>query len=59
MCTAVLIVRDPAHPPPPASPRFWAHIRGRYWSAKIDDISLRPPAYSQSGARTAWTSHLA
>ncbi len=25
------------HPPPP--PRIWAHIRGRYWSAKIDDIS--------------------
>ncbi len=25
-------------PPPP--PRIWAHIRGRYWSAKIDDISL-------------------
>jgi hypothetical protein len=24
--------------PPP--PRIWAHIRGRYWSAKIDDISL-------------------
>jgi len=21
-------------------PRIWAHIRGRYWSAKIDDISL-------------------
>ncbi len=27
---------DPATPPPP----IWAHIRGRYWSAKIDDISL-------------------
>ncbi len=26
--------------------RIWAHIRGRYWSAKIDDISLRsPPMY--------------
>jgi hypothetical protein len=22
---------------------IWAHIRGRYWSAKIDDISLWPP----------------
>jgi len=21
-------------------PRSWAHIRGRYWSAMIDDISL-------------------
>jgi hypothetical protein len=28
------------HPPPP---RIWAHIRGRYWSAKIDDISLLSP----------------
>ncbi len=26
----------PQHHPPP----HWAHIRGRYWSAKIDDISL-------------------
>jgi hypothetical protein len=24
----------------PPHPRVWAHIRGRYWSAKIDDISL-------------------
>ncbi len=24
-------------------PRIWAHVRGRYCSAKIDDISLRPP----------------
>jgi hypothetical protein len=24
----------------PHSPRIWAYIRGRYWSAKIDDISL-------------------
>jgi hypothetical protein len=24
----------------PTSPRIWAHIRGCYWSAKIDDISL-------------------
>jgi hypothetical protein len=26
------------HRTPP--PRIWAHIRGRYWSAKIDYISL-------------------
>ncbi len=26
------------------TPRIWAHIRGHYWSAKIDDISLWPPA---------------
>ncbi len=25
------------------TPRIWAHIQGRYWSAKIDDISLWPP----------------
>ncbi len=24
----------------PPSPPIWAHIRGRYWSANIDDISL-------------------
>jgi hypothetical protein len=36
LCTAVLIGLDPATP----LPRFWARIRGRYWSAKIDDISL-------------------
>jgi hypothetical protein len=41
LCTAVLIGRDPATPP---SPRIWCHIRGRYWSAKIDDFSLKPPA---------------
>ncbi len=30
------------NPPPP---RIWAHIRGLYWSAKIDDISLWPPGF--------------
>jgi hypothetical protein len=34
LCTAVLTPRLPP------SLRIWAHIRGRYWSAKIDDISL-------------------
>jgi hypothetical protein len=24
----------------PPSPHIWTHIRGRYWSAKIDDIYL-------------------
>jgi hypothetical protein len=38
MCTAVLIDRDRATPLLP--PCIWAHIRGRYWSAKIDDIPL-------------------
>ncbi len=37
---------------PPPSPRIWAHhIRGRYWSAKIDDISLRPPAFNTLWSR--------
>ncbi len=35
-----LIGWDPANFP---SPRIWAHIRGRDWSAKIDEISLQPP----------------
>jgi hypothetical protein len=28
---------------PPLSPRIWAHIRMRYWSAKIDKTSLFDP----------------
>jgi hypothetical protein len=32
----------PRNPPPPLS-RIWAHMRGRYWSAKIDDRSLCDP----------------
>ncbi len=28
--------------PTSAHPRVWAHIRGRYWSAKVGDISLWP-----------------
>ncbi len=39
MCTAVLICWDPATPPP-SPPRIWTRIRGRYWSAKIGEISL-------------------
>jgi hypothetical protein len=35
-CTHWLTPRTP-YPPPS---RIWAHIRGRYWLAKIDDISL-------------------
>jgi hypothetical protein len=35
-CTHWLRLRNP---PPPPSPCIWAHIRGRYWSANIDDIS--------------------
>jgi hypothetical protein len=32
----------PQLPPPPA---FGLLLRGRYWSAKIDDISLSPPGW--------------
>ncbi len=42
LCTAVLIGWDTATPPPPLL-RIWTHIRGRYWTAKIDDISLSTP----------------
>ncbi len=38
MCAALLIGGDPATPPPPRKRK-----QGRYWSAKIDDISLWPP----------------
>ncbi len=31
----------------PSSPRIRTRIRGRYWSAKIDDISLQPPERDQ------------
>ncbi len=43
---AILTGRDPATP---FSRRIWAHIRGRYWSAKIDDI-FDPLASSVSRA---------
>jgi hypothetical protein len=46
LCTNWLRPRNPS-----PSHRIWAHILGRYWSAKIDDISLRPPSstFCQSG----------
>jgi hypothetical protein len=31
-------------PPTPLTPHIWAHIRGFYWSAMIDDISMWSPA---------------
>jgi hypothetical protein len=37
MCTA----ETPQHTRAPF-PRIWAYLRGRYWSAKIDDISVHP-----------------
>ncbi len=39
LCTAVNSLAETPQPPTPP-PRIWAHIRGRNWSAKIDDISL-------------------
>ncbi len=50
MCTAALIGWDPVTLPHP--PRIWAHIRWRYWSTKINDISLWPPARDKE--RTRW-----
>ncbi len=39
-CAQLYSLADNPQPPPP---RIWAHIRGRYWSTKVDDISLWPP----------------
>jgi hypothetical protein len=47
-CTHWLRPRN-LHPP-----RIWAHKRGRYWSAKIDDISLWPVCQCEP-----WTSPVA
>jgi hypothetical protein len=45
MCNAQLysMAETRYHPPPLPSPRIWAHIRGRYWSAKIKTTSLCNP----------------
>ncbi len=59
--TAVLIGWDHRKPAPS---RIWAHIRGRYWSAKIDDFCLWPPGdqltlYPESVTeKWSFTSHL-
>ncbi len=37
---AVYSLAETPQLPPPPSLRIWAQIRGRYWSEKIDDISL-------------------
>jgi hypothetical protein len=57
--------RDPASPPPPP-PCIWDNKWRRYWSAKIDDISLWPPGmgltstdYNPSSAGTSFPRHLA
>jgi hypothetical protein len=38
LCVQLYVFAETPQLPP--SPRIWAHIRGRYWSAKIDDISF-------------------
>ncbi len=43
MCTAVLIGWDPATSL--LTPHLGSYTRGRYWPAKIDDISLWLPGY--------------
>jgi hypothetical protein len=40
LCTAVLYSLAETSQLLPPSPRIWAHLRGRYLSAKMDDISL-------------------
>ncbi len=45
LCTNVLICWDPQ--PPPPTPRIWAHIRGRCWSAKIDISFNLPDQYTE------------
>jgi hypothetical protein len=47
-CTHWLRSRNP---PPPPIPPIWVHIQGSYWSAKIDDISLLPPALNPAVSR--------
>jgi hypothetical protein len=39
LCTVHLYLLAETQQLPP-SPRIWAHIRGRYWLAKVDDISF-------------------
>jgi hypothetical protein len=39
-CAQLYSVADT--PQPPIPPHFGSCIRGRYWSAKIDDISMTP-----------------
>jgi hypothetical protein len=47
MCTAVLVSGDPRNLPP--SPPELGSYTTIIWSAKIDDISLRPPEFTQIG----------
>ncbi len=57
LSTAVLIGW---HPTTPTSPRIWAHIRVRYWSAKIDDINfghLTPYLTYGLGSQTVYYHH--
>jgi hypothetical protein len=42
MCMHIAQLYSLVETPQPPPPRIWAQIRGRYWSAKKDDISLCP-----------------
>ncbi len=37
LCTQLYSLAETPQLPPP--PRIWAHIRGRYWSAKLDGMA--------------------
>ncbi len=41
LCAQLYLLAETPSPPPP-SPRIWAHKRGRYWSAEIDNIFVTP-----------------
>ncbi len=48
-CTQLYsLTETPQHPPPPPTPLIWTRIRGCYWSAEIDDISLWTPGLHAS-----------
>jgi hypothetical protein len=42
-CVQLYSLTETPQLPPPPSPRIWAHLQGRYWSTKIDDISFVTP----------------
>jgi hypothetical protein len=48
------MIKTPQPPSPSPIPRIWAHIRGRYWSAKINFVTpfVRYRVYNNREART-------
>jgi hypothetical protein len=59
MCSSANTPQPP--PTPPTIPHsIWAHVRGRYWSAKIDDITLLPPVcYAPANCKTGRCKYVA